>query len=105
MSAIIREAMERWQAMRSEYELHRRAAFERADADLHGELLNRRGQSEGVDAESLFMGTWARARAYASEDLIRWWEDGNPRVTVEMFERDWLAAEVEPTMEEETRWT
>lgn len=97
MSMIMRAAFERWQEMRDEFELFRHAQYERACAELRGELLNRRGQAEHIEAYSLFIGPYSRAVAYASEDLIRWWaEDGkNRRQTVAEFERQWVAGQLE----------
>lgn len=92
---ILREAMERWKAMRDDFELVRHAQYERAHAELNGELLSRRGLEEGIDPYSLFMGPFSRVAAYASEELIRWWQDrdhGNGRWTVEEYERQWVEA-------------
>lgn len=94
MSVILREAFERWQQMRDDFELFRNAQYERAVAELRGELLNRRGQQNHIEAYSLFLGPEARAMAYASEELIEWWNESpmNRRMTVEEFEKQWLAA-------------
>lgn len=98
MSVIIEEAMARWNEMRDDFELFRHAQYERAAEDCRGELLNRLGQADGVDPYSLFIGSTARAAKYASEELREWWlEDGNHRMTVEAFERQWLSAREDPT--------
>lgn len=89
VSAIMRAAFEQWQRMRDDFELVRHAQYERAVAELRGELLNRRGQQNHVDPYSLFMGPASRARAYASEELIDWWTR-NRRWTVEEYERQWM---------------
>lgn len=84
-------AFDRWQQMRDEFELVRHAQFQRAVAELRGELLNRRGHEAGIDPYSLFMGTTARARAYASEELWEWWQEkDNERRTLESFEMQWM---------------
>lgn len=93
MSAIMREAFERWKEMRDEFELVRHAQYERAHADLRGELLSARGRREHIDPYSLFMGPATRARAYASEELWEWWmEPRNGRWTLEEFEEQWCAS-------------
>ena len=102
MSVILREAFERWKQMRDDFELYRHAQYQRAVAELRGELLNRRGQTNHIEAYSLFLGPLQRALAYASEDLQRWWaEPGNGRLTVEEFENEWLRAR---NYDEETTW-
>lgn len=95
MSAIMRAAFERWQQMRDEFELVRHAQYERAVAELRGELLSPRGRAEHVDPYSLFMGPASRAQAYASEELTEWWSRGgmNRRWTLEAFEEQWMAGE------------
>ena len=91
MSAIMRAAFERWKEMRDEFELVRHAQYERAVAELRGELLSPRGRAEHIDPYSLFMGPASRARAYASEELWEWWQGpSNRRWTLEAFEEQWL---------------
>lgn len=104
MSAIMRAAFEQWQEMRDDFELVRHSQYERAVAELRGELLNRRGHEEGIDPFSLFLGPWARALAYASEELREWWLWGgieNRRWTVAEFEDQWLRARDEERAEME----
>lgn len=101
MSAIMRAAFERWQEMRDEFELVRHAQYERAVAELRGELLNRRGIDHHVDPYSLFMGPTARAEAYASEELIEWWRDPrHGRWTLSAFEEQWLDMQMGEEVEE-----
>lgn len=96
MSVILREAFEQWKQMRDDFELYRHAQYERAAADCRGELLSAEGREEGVDPYSLFLGPWVRVEKYASEELLDWWtQAGNGRLTVEAFERQWLAAREE----------
>lgn len=107
MSAIMREAFERWQQMRDDFELVRHAQYERAVAELRGELLNQRGRENHIDPYSLFMGSEQRAMAYASKELIEWWQDydrypQNRRWTLRAFEIEWLDARTYD--EEETTW-
>ncbi|WP_433357720.1 Eco57I restriction-modification methylase domain-containing protein (plasmid) [Microtetraspora malaysiensis] len=49
--------------------------FLAADAATKGYLLNRAGKAAGIDARSLFQGSWERAKKYASDELLNWWED------------------------------
>lgn len=90
MSVIIEDAMRTYQAMRDEFEVYRHALYERACAELKGELVNRRGQSLGIDPYSLFVGTSLRAHAYATDQLVEWWQ-ANGRPTVETYEAQWWA--------------
>lgn len=68
----------------------RRSEIDRAWLDAEngiqgGVLLNARGREAGVDERSLFTGPEKRARAYASPELLEWWEH-NPRPTEAHFE-------------------
>lgn len=78
-------AVEQWRAIRTEFEIVREAAYELAEHETHGQLLNKRGKKAGVDAYSLFIGNEARAFAYASEELIEHWRR-HPRLTFAEFE-------------------
>ena len=89
MSAIFKLAVAHWRNVRAEYENYREAAYERAETDCNGALLNERGKKAGVDPYSLFMGNAARAYAYASEELVEHWER-YPRLTFTDFERQQL---------------
>lgn len=90
MSAIMRDAMMAYTAMRDEFELYRHAQYERAHGDLNGEMLNRRGRDLGVDSYSLFTGPMVRVEAFASEELQTWFRE-NGRVTVAEYEANWWA--------------
>jgi hypothetical protein len=46
-----------------------------AEAATKGNMLNRRGREAGIDERTLFRGPERRARAYASEELLNYWED------------------------------
>lgn len=50
-----------------------------AEAATNGYLLNREGIAKGIDPASLFTGTDARARRYASDELRQWWDDHGGR--------------------------
>lgn len=95
MSLIMKAAFEQWQEMRDDFELRRHAQYERAADELRGELLNRRGWGRGIDPYSLFVGPENRAFTYASDDLQMWWcRPKNQRLTVEEFEKQWVAARI-----------
>jgi hypothetical protein len=92
-------ATERWTAEREEAQQARRTAYTRAQIRemyrehsyrqwlaaenyCRGNLVNRRAEAEGVDPESLFSGPAHVAYARASEDLIRYWAEVEPRITL-----------------------
>jgi hypothetical protein len=56
-----------------------------AEADTRGELLNRAGKAAGIDPASLWEGPDARARKYASRELLEWWSTHGGRMTVGLF--------------------
>ncbi|MEV0410307.1 phage minor capsid protein [Streptomyces sp. NPDC050448] len=56
-----------------------------AEDYTNGFMLNRRARAAGVDPFSLFSGPAHVAYARASEDLIRFWEEVSPRVTLTEF--------------------
>lgn len=55
-----------------------------AESATRGNLLNIRARSRGVDPVTLFSGPTARARKWASEELLTWWET-HPRMTYAEF--------------------
>lgn len=56
-----------------------------AEDDTHGNLLSAAGRAAGIRAESLWSGTSARARKYASDELKQWWSEHGGRVTAGEF--------------------
>ena len=90
MSGVIAEAFSVWRECRAEFDLYLEQAYERAAEACNDRLVNDRGRRAGVEPLSLFMGPWARARAYASPELLKHWERF-PRVTYAEFERQWVA--------------
>ena len=60
------------------------AAWRDAENATRGNMLNRRGREAGVNERSLFRGSEARARKYASEELLNYWEH-HPRPTERYF--------------------
>lgn len=87
-SVIFAEAAATWHRCRDAYDLHLEAQIHQAETDCRGHLLNRRAIAEGIRVETLFLGPWSRARAYASPELLEWWA-AHPRVTFAQFERSW----------------
>lgn len=77
-----------WRECRADYDELLYSAYVRAEDATRGAMLNARGRAKGIDPFSLFMGTAARAYAYASEELIEHWAE-HPRVTFAEFERQW----------------
>jgi hypothetical protein len=86
--SIINEAFSAWRECRAEYDGTLYAMYEAAEAATNGAMLNARGREKRIDPLSLFMGTQARALAYASEELVEHWET-HPRVTFAKFEQRW----------------
>lgn len=74
----------RQQAVRRSYEEHVHMQLIQAEQATRGHLLNPSGRNAHIDPMSLFSGPAARARKWASEDLLRFWQD-NPRVTFDDF--------------------
>lgn len=91
---LITDGFASWRECRAEYEGERLRRYWAAEEATRGALLNARGRAAGIDPESLFMGTWARARAYASEELLEHWET-HPRLTYQDFETQWRRAREE----------
>lgn len=59
-------------------------AIDAAEDGTNGYMLNRRGKEAGISERSLFTGPEARAKKYASEELLNWWET-HPRPTEAHF--------------------
>lgn len=70
------EVMEREAIMES--------AWLQAEEATKGNMLNKRGRAAGISDRSLFRGPEARARKYASEELLEHWQT-HPRPTGAMF--------------------
>ncbi len=85
MSPFIEAALALRQQCRDDFEDHRAAAYMAAE-EACTVMLNARGRRQGIDPYSLFMGNRARAYAYASEELVDWWES-HTRPTYAEFER------------------
>jgi hypothetical protein len=63
---------------------HIRLAHERAEEVCRGHMLNAAGERAGVSAESLWSGPAARAKKYASEELLDYFRQ-HGRMTLEDF--------------------
>ena len=79
-------AASRQAAAKSEWYDAAFADYLAADNQTRGNMLNRRGIAAGIDAFSLWSGTDRRMRAYASEELVAWFDE-HPRVTVTEYVR------------------
>lgn len=90
MSAHFERALADWREARAAYADALYAQYEAAAEGCREALVNAAGRRKGIDPISLFMGNAARARAYASPELLEWWET-HPRVTFADFEAQWLA--------------
>lgn len=90
MSAIFSRAAEAWQEMRGDYDSHVEHAYLAALEATSGVLVNAEGRALGIDGYTLFSGPLARARRYASWELLEHWES-TPRLTLEQFEERWIA--------------
>lgn len=84
-SPIVRDALAVVRQLRLEFQDYQEHAYREAETETNGVLLNRRGKRAGIDPYSLFSGSDARARAYASEELIEHWLR-HPRPVFEEFE-------------------
>lgn len=89
MSAIFADAVRRYRRCRAEYEQYLDAAYLAAEESTRGAMLNARGRRAGIDPRSLMMGAERRALAYASPELVEYWDDW-PRLTYAAFEEQWL---------------
>lgn len=76
---------------RDSFENEANRAYLKAEDDTRGTLLNREGRAAGIDPRSLFKGPDNRARRYASEELLAWWDE-NGRLTLEEHRAEWLGS-------------
>ncbi|MFE1770276.1 phage minor capsid protein [Streptomyces sp. NPDC059008] len=73
------------QEIRAMYEEHIYLQWLAAEDATRGNMLSRKAEADSVDPRSLFTGPSHVAYARASEDLIRFWEEQSPRVTLAEF--------------------
>jgi hypothetical protein len=93
----------REQAVRRAYDEWVHVQLVAAEQATRGYLLTREGQAAGIDPVSLFSGPAARARKWASEELKRWWADGNPRLTFTEFRAQLLDRDTDQRAAERIR--
>jgi hypothetical protein len=74
----------RWWSRQAERQEEINRLWMEAEAGTKGNMLNRRGKEAGIDERTLFRGPETRARKYASEELLNWW-DTHPRPTEAYF--------------------
>jgi SPP1 gp7 family putative phage head morphogenesis protein len=69
---------------RQAYKDHAERAYYDAEDLMHGHMLNKAAQKAGINPRSLFTGPESRARKYASEDLLEYFER-HGRLTLDDF--------------------
>lgn len=89
MSAIFDRASQQWRDMRSDFERHTDAAYNRALEACGGVLVNAEGRAKHIDGWDLFTGPAIRAYRFASEELQQHWAE-HPRLSMEAYEQQWL---------------
>ena len=82
--AVEERRTRRWADRRARRDAEIEREWLAAERETRGVMLNRRGREAGIDEKSLFRGPEARARKYASEELLNYWED-HPRPTEGYF--------------------
>jgi hypothetical protein len=83
-AAKAKRERDRRAAARAEYQEYLEWAWVEAEAATNGYMLNKRGIAAGIDPRSLFSGVERRVNAYASEELLAFFE-GFGRFTLEYF--------------------
>lgn len=68
------EARRRMFARQTERQEHIEYAYRQAEDETRGHMLNKAGRAQDIDPRSLFTGSEARARRYASQELLAHWE-------------------------------
>lgn len=69
---------------RAAFRKHIDELYWQAEADTNGYLLSNAGEAAGIDPRELFTGPAARARKWASDELLEWW-DAHGRLTFDEF--------------------
>lgn len=77
------------QQCRADYDLHVETAYQMAEDECRGVMLNARGKANKVDPYTLFSGPVHVAKAYASEELQAWW-GRNGRLTYAAYRSQFL---------------
>lgn len=81
------------QLVQSAFRDHASQAYLDAETVTRGHMLNKAGQAARVHPSSLFTGPEARARKYASEELLSYWQT-HGRPTVDDFKAGLLGGEM-----------
>lgn len=77
--------------MRRDFDDYVESRYLIALEECSGVLVNKLGQTKGIDGYSLFTGPWLRAKKYASEELLEFWERKG-RMTMDEYEQQWFEA-------------
>jgi hypothetical protein len=91
-------------ARRTEREEAVEHAFVKAEEVTRGNLVNKKGQARGVNPRSLFTGSEATARRYASEELLDYWQT-HGRPTEAMFRGKDTRVHPQATEPKRRKWT
>lgn len=75
--------------LRSDYDDYVHVEWLKAEEQCNGVMLNNTGKLAGISPQSLWQGTIARARKYASEELKYYWQR-NGRINYSTFRADAL---------------
>lgn len=81
---------------RNAFQDHVRQSYADAEDATRGHMLSKAGQAAGVHPRSLFAGPETRARKYASEDLLAYWQE-HGRMTVDDFKASLLGGSMRTT--------
>lgn len=76
---------------REAYKYQAHHAYLDAETATRGHMLSREGQAAGIDPRALFTGPESRARRWASDELLQWWDD-NGRPSLEEYRAELLGA-------------
>jgi len=74
-----------WREARAAFQDYLEAQYANALEATCGNLLNARGRAAGKDSMGLFLGPRYQANAYASPELLEWW-DTHGRLTFQDWE-------------------
>lgn len=85
-------AIEQRRIARAEFQDFLENHLRAADDELSGYLLNQRGTDAGIEAMTLFYGPAVRVKAYASEELVNWFQE-NGRMTFQEYEESRFQSE------------
>jgi hypothetical protein len=89
-------------AVRRSYDEFTHVNYLQAEKATRGNMLNKRGKTDGVDPLTLFTGPVSRARRYASEELMRWWST-NGRMNLTQFRAEVLGGAKDRAAAKKTR--